>query len=118
MPLDAVVQERVDRLIDELAVRVRQADGLLVGGDVVGLLVAEDLRRVLLRLGQQRGPREDEPDEADGNHDRVREALPLPRGAKDPDHCATAGVRKRLVFVRLPQTDIAHQRDDKLRERS
>ena len=51
LPLDAVVHDDVDRLVDDLAIGARQPDGLLVGGDVVGLLVAEDLRRVLLRLG-------------------------------------------------------------------
>ncbi len=118
LPLDAVVHDHVDRLVDELAVGGQQADGFLVGGDVVRLLVAEDLGRVLLRLGQQCRPRENEPGEDERDHDCVRKALPLPRRAEDSHHRATACARKRLVFVRLPQTDIAHQREDELRERS
>ena len=69
-------------------------------------------------LGSSVGPREDEPGEDERDHDGVRKALPLPRRAKDSHHRATACARKRLVFVRLPQTDIAHQREDELRERS
>ena len=70
------------------------------------------------RLREKLHAGERDADERERHEHRVRKPPPLPRRSEDPHHRAAAWARKRFVFVRLPQTDIAHQREDELRERS